>query len=539
MLLVAPQLRQLAAEHKFVSPTAYIDYRYDHRPLKLVVSFCMVLGGVGQTLAQFKSLGATAQGFTGGAVHPTLAALVFGAVMLFCEYMGGMRAVVWSDAIQAVVMLVTFALTAALLQVEYGGLRWVLTGSDSLLPASATQVPPLTGSSGQFGFLSFCLLYLSAPFYPHYMHRFYAASSTRQLKIVTIAMSWSPLVVNIVTTTLGLVALARFGPDPGFPADQTFARICADIMTTSLAAKWIVNLMVCAVFAAIMSTTDSLLVSISSTIVADFLQPTFFPNADEATSVRATTIGSAVLVSLNVLLTLVTFQLTSLIVLQQGLLLQCVPAFIVGLHNPHVRGDSAFLGAVLGVTLTSVLIFVLPDSNIGGWDAGLFGLLLNIGTTLGHHYAKHKHRERHCLPHPTPLRPALPGRFPLQNKPLLISMAACVVMMIPFYRPTGVQDELLWVFPSWALVSLVAVRGLHRRAFCVSSLASHQRLTFAVFAPTTQPHTISWQTAALSGLISYASWFLWSEGPLKPSTDIGEPLLVMSSSTLLSGDIVH
>lgn len=152
--LIAPQLQVLGLKHGFISPTAYTDYRYNYKPLSFLISFCILVPTAIYTLAQFNAVGSTVSGLTRNAIHPSLAAGILGVIILFYEYLGGMRSVVWTDAVQGSVILVAFAFMAVLLKTQMGGLETAVEGLQERAP-ELLRVPP---RDMQVNYLTFCIL---------------------------------------------------------------------------------------------------------------------------------------------------------------------------------------------------------------------------------------------------------------------------------------------------------------------------------------------------------------------------------------------
>lgn len=160
--LIAPQLQVLGLKHGFISPTAYTDYRYNYRPLSFLMSFCILVPTAIYTLAQFNAVGSTVAGLTRNAIHPSLAAAILGMIILFYEYLGGMRSVVWTDAVQGSVILVAFVFMAVLLKTQLGGLEATVPGLQESAP-ELLRVPP---RDLQVNFLTFCILLSCFPYVP-------------------------------------------------------------------------------------------------------------------------------------------------------------------------------------------------------------------------------------------------------------------------------------------------------------------------------------------------------------------------------------
>jgi len=122
------------------------------------------------------------------------------------------------------------------------------------------------------------------------MQRAYAAKDSSKLKVTTAVMGFMPLYVSFCSFMLGMVALSRYATDGDVTPDQTFALISRDIMDINRFGYWTVTFMLCGSVAALMSTTDSLLMSVSSAFLNDVLKPYVFIGYSQTFYVRTANI---------------------------------------------------------------------------------------------------------------------------------------------------------------------------------------------------------------------------------------------------------
>jgi len=125
--------------------------------------------------------------------------------------------------------------------------------------------------------------------------------------------------------------------------------------------------------AAIMSTADSVLLSLSSIVAVDLLDRS--PDAGDTTRlgkrVAAGIMVGAVLLALWPRLTL-----WRLIELKMELLIQCVPAFLIAIHWSRLRAGPTLAGIVVGSLLAGGAA-LLGTKRIEGVHVGVIGLALN------------------------------------------------------------------------------------------------------------------------------------------------------------------
>jgi SSS family solute:Na+ symporter/sodium/pantothenate symporter len=139
-----------------------------------------------------------------------------------------------------------------------------------------------------------------------------------------------------------------------------------------------------------MSTADSALLTISSMITKDVYAGYFRSNATQAELTRIGKICSWALIILLVWLAILLKDKASLIILidrKFDLLVQLVPAFMLGIRWGRLQAGPVVLGLVTGLVVSLVLAFGPFDFVTGGkiWGVhpGLYGLLLNLCIAIG------------------------------------------------------------------------------------------------------------------------------------------------------------
>jgi len=468
-VLLAPQIQVLAIKKRFVSPCDFIKYRYNFVYLSMIITFCQVVPTAIYALAQFKAIGSTVAGLTGNAIHPTISAAVLAAVMLTYEFSGGMRSVVWADSIQGVVILVSFVFVMVLLQTELGGLK----GALDLIKTVAPKFVNVPSRPSQVGFFSFTLLFCCFPMYPHLMQRFYCAPNAKKLRITTSIMSFMPVYISTGSLVFGLIGLSRYGNTlADSKADQVFGLVAKLLMQSGGIGYWTVTFLLCAAVAALMSTTDSLLMALSSQVVSDLVKPYCLKKVDDgapreekqAQEKKLITIAhgiSLLVVIIDVLMTLVTVDLSYLVALQSNILAQCAPIFWLGVSWKRLDGQTAFTGVVVGLIITVALVFS-DNGKVGGMHAGIVAALCNlfvcvVGTFVKEHMAtpEAKDANEKRISEIMLAQDITNHKYPLDYKwyPALLFLS--IFMCLPWYRTPGEVDGTVGGFTTWAFVAFL------------------------------------------------------------------------------------
>ena len=223
------------------------------------------------------------------------------------------------------------------------------------------------------------LVGLGGALYPQALQRIYAARSATTLRRSLLVMAFLPLTTTLIAVIVGVIGAAQF---PGYStteSDTILFVICREIQQQSTFGYCLVVVLFSAVLAAIMSTADSVLLSISSMITNDIYGRHFNTSASQK---QLTRFGKVCSWTLIVIVTFATIQLrnTTLVNLLDrkfDLLVQLSPAFLIGIHWQKLNAKATLLGLTIGVIISLGLAFS-GNQKPFGIHAGLYGLLANV-----------------------------------------------------------------------------------------------------------------------------------------------------------------
>ena len=254
-ILVARPLRNFG---KFTI-TDFMSFRYPHAVVRYLVPLLIVAAFTIYIVAQLKAAGITAEALLGIRYETALAL----ATLVFIIYVsfGGMVAITWTDVIQGFLMLFMIMGTALVLV-------WRV-GSPFEIVSQATTVAPELGQVANrpvSSYLGYFIIWATAiPVIPHIVMRVFTARDAESARL-SLNLSMLAYSVMILAAVLAIVPVGRID-FPGLQdADQLFLRV----METQFP-PLIRGIAVAAVLAAVMSTTDALLLACSSAISHDLL----------------------------------------------------------------------------------------------------------------------------------------------------------------------------------------------------------------------------------------------------------------------------
>ncbi|MCA9512002.1 MAG: sodium:solute symporter family protein [Myxococcota bacterium] len=376
---LVPKLRPLSVRHAFVTPCDYVRLRFEGergaRALALAIGALMAVALANFLLAQLKAMGEVAAIVTDGAIPYAWGVAGLALLILFYETRGGMRAVAWTDAAQGVLMFVGLGALLAWLLGDAGGLASVTRDVARVRP-QAVLVPSATTQANWFSTIG--LLGIGSVLYPQAIQRIYAARSGAALRASFALMTFMPLATTLVVTLIGIAAIARLEGVPDVDADQVMPLVLGHWAEAGPAAMAGAVAVFLGALAAIMSTADSCLLSLGAVVARDLLGG---EGADARTTRVGKAIAAAVLVAMVPLALDRDTTLWRLIELKMELLVQCAPAFLLGLHWRGLRAAPALAGVAAG-TVFAVGLTLAGVALVGGVHVGMIGLALNAAIAV-------------------------------------------------------------------------------------------------------------------------------------------------------------
>ena len=425
-LLYAPKLYPLSQREKFVTPSDFLAARYQSRAVSLAGSVVMLYALANYLLAQMTAMGRAFEGVltdwgmrgamaksavNQGGIDPgrsdvfelggiwvelgefltdaggdglggafVLGVVGLALVMLIYETLGGFRAVAWTDMIQGIVMLCGFTGVVVLIVWKFGGMTNM---TERMLSGDVVDqmkvLPP--GLRGNLEWVSYVLVAgIGASLYPQAIQRIYAAKKVEVLKKSLCVMVFMPLCTTLVMVVIGIYASDRYEGLSGASADKIFAVILSDIQGSGLIGYCLSVVLSGAVVAAIMSTADSALLTMSSMITKDFIgeyglkESTLMWIGKVTAWVLVVLIGGGALVleATDLDLTLI-----DLLDLKLEGLAQLAPAFMLGMHWKGLRAGGVLCGLLVGLGVMLGMRVWLEDGRLFEVHAGMYGLIAN------------------------------------------------------------------------------------------------------------------------------------------------------------------
>ena len=257
-----PRFWAVGKRYGYVTPSEMLGHRYANRMVAVVVSLASCLFLIPYAAVQLSGIGYLLQGMTDGAISFTTGVVLATVLAIVFSQVAGIRSVMWTDSLQAIMMVIASTLVALLVIHELGGF-------DSLFSTLAREEPQSLSVPGG-GFFSFVtFLGLTIPWFffslsnPQVSQRLYMPSSLRALRQMLLGFLGFGFVYTLVSVLWGFSALVAF-PDLETADLATPALLGSSYVPPVLGVIVMVGIMAAAV-----STIDSILLTLSSMLARD------------------------------------------------------------------------------------------------------------------------------------------------------------------------------------------------------------------------------------------------------------------------------
>jgi sodium/proline symporter len=263
----ANRIRRLGEARDCVTVTDILAARLGDKAgmLRVAVAVPIVIFYTAYVAAQFDAGGkALAQNY-GVEVHA--ATLVTAGIILFYTFLGGFLAVSYTDAVQAIFMISALVLLPILLIPAEGGWSAVMENlKPGAMDPTKISIGMLIGALG---------LGLGSGGNPHIVARYLSIRDVDGLRFAGVICTLWNVVMCWCAILIGLSGQAVFRGETELATKQASETVLLQLTQMYLPAL-IGGLTLAALFAAIMSTADSQLLVVASSIVRDLVQRVIF-----------------------------------------------------------------------------------------------------------------------------------------------------------------------------------------------------------------------------------------------------------------------
>lgn len=367
---VGKRVWYLGKRFDYLTPSDLMGDFYNSEALRILVAVITLIFTVPYLQIQLTGGAYLIEVASGGVVPFWLAALLFYFIIIVYVWVGGIRAIAWTDVIYGALLFFGMMYAGYYIAGQAGGPTSMFAQLASESPAHLT----LPGPNGNMGysmwFSLFVIVAIGAFMGPQIWLRMYSVKSGK--------------LFGLMPFLLGLAAFAYFGSvltgytgvllEPGLEnADQILP-----VMLMNYAPYLLASLIMAAGAAAAMSTANSQIHAVSTVVTMDIYKRYMNPQADQKRIVhigRLSLVGfslAAYILALTVPGLLVTIGIAAL----AGTAQLIVPTLgAITWRKAHPQ--AAFWGLILGIVTVLWLSYGASVSNPLGLHAGIWGLILN------------------------------------------------------------------------------------------------------------------------------------------------------------------
>ena len=271
-VLVAPYLRAM----ELTTVADYFMVRYQWKKITIAAGVIVVVAFGAYLVSQFKGAALAAQFLLGWNYEVSLLVVAF--IYILYVSIGGMWAVTMTDAVQSVLMLIAMTVLSIACIINNGGFMPMMSDAIENLPFFAVN------SLGGVSLIGFCILWAAAACcLPHMVMRM---TSSKSVKVARRTFGWCGILYGFFALCFVGVAAAAIivcppGTDSALPDSDMAFLVTMDMYFGPL----LKGFAAAAVMAAIMSTTDSLLLSVSAAFSNDIVK-TLAPDTPDRKLIR-------------------------------------------------------------------------------------------------------------------------------------------------------------------------------------------------------------------------------------------------------------
>jgi len=368
--LFLPRFNLLGRAFGYITPADYLADYYRSEAIRLLVALMTVLYLVPYLSIQTIGISVGLESLTQGAIPYGWGAFVFLLLVMLYVLFGGFRAVVWTDVLQGIVFAVLAWVVGLwfLLDVAEGDLGRAFAAVAERAPENL-NTPGGTGKASYRWIFNFWLIFgLAAAVHPQIWQRGYAVASLRLFPVILIGLPILAVLGQLPHIVSGVVGKAFV---EGVPSADALVPHAMGMMAGGLGVVVMV-----AAFAAAMSTSDSVMLSASSSVTEDLYRKFVNQRASDRSLAR---IGKAFVVVFAVVAFLVALTRPGLIIAFTRLtstgFAMLIPIVLGSFHWPRGNGAGALAGLLGGNLVDLVLLaHVWPSQDFLGWHFGLFGI---------------------------------------------------------------------------------------------------------------------------------------------------------------------
>ncbi|ADJ15522.1 sodium/proline symporter [Halalkalicoccus jeotgali] len=365
-VLLAKRMRLLADIRNVLTLADGMYVRYESNAVRGLAGFAVAVGVIAYLATNLAALQYVMRAIFG---IPVIWGLLGGAaILLGYSMLGGMIAGVWTDFLQAITMIIGAGFVLAYALSFGGGMEGI---SRNLASADPDLISPFGTLGGEtaavFAALAWWVLFsVGAAGQPHLVTKFYMSKSLKILKWGAPIAAISYAISSMIAFSAGLSMRAQVEAGA---IEQTFsASEVAPVFVLQYTPSVVAGLILAALLAAIMSTSDSFLNIGAAAVSRDIPRALGRPIEDDRTELRVT---QAALAGLTVLSTGVVYFSDALVgilgTIGWGFFAAAfVPMVVLGMNWKGATAEGAIVATIAGLVINVVYSAIPMAADVAG-----------------------------------------------------------------------------------------------------------------------------------------------------------------------------
>jgi len=370
-----PRFWLVGRRYGYITPMDLLADRYQSKAVGAVAALLALVFLVPYSAAQLLGIGLLLSGMSGGGI-PVLAGILVATLLAIAwSRIAGLRSIAWTDAFQAVVMMVSAVILLTLIMSEIGGIRMFVSRFESELP----QLLTVPSGSGMWSLNMFVGLSLPWFFFcisnPQVSQRFFIPESVKAMR----QMMGGFLVFGFVYTLIAV--LWGFGARMLVPGLGNADMATPTLLAMSFVPKALALVAMIGIVAAAVSTIDSILLTLSSVWARDIYRGVLNPRASEARELRVGQWVIPVMAAIALVFAWqastksgLDFMIAPLSAAASAGLLMVVPSIFGAFFWRRATAAASVASILSGSAL--VLLLQVTGAKPLGWWPGVWGLIL-------------------------------------------------------------------------------------------------------------------------------------------------------------------
>ena len=260
--IIGRKVWKLGKEKGYITPPELIGDRFNSISLRLIFMVVMVIFTIPYLATQAIGAGMLIQYMTD--INWQIGAIITMLIIMVYVISGGMKGSGWTDVLQGLIMIFAMTIAVVFIAVSLGGFEAANIAAFSASPELFTRPGGNNFFIPQMWF-SFMLLWIFAdPMFPQIFSRFYTAKDEKSLKM---SMILYPIIVSFLFLFPVLIGVWAHGTNLEIVAGSE--DMVLPMMVAAYTPSFVFAFVMVGALAALMSTADSQLLSLSTMLSRD------------------------------------------------------------------------------------------------------------------------------------------------------------------------------------------------------------------------------------------------------------------------------